>query len=135
MMAKISKTQLKSVVKECLLELLSEGLDHNVAQLNTRRKAKKKQKVEEQRLAEQRKRFEYTVDNTVTAVTDDPIMQSIFQDTARTTLQEQTSNEPRGHSQGSIPVNTAGSSAAAGIDLDGIFDSSDKNWEKLAFDE
>ena len=135
MMAKISKTQLKSVVKECLLELLSEGLDHNVTQTNAKRNAKKKQRIEEQRLAEQRKRFEYTVDNAVTSVTDDPVMQSIFQDTARTTLQEQTSNEPRGHSQVSLPANPVDSPAAAGIDLNSIFGNSDKNWEKLAFDE
>jgi hypothetical protein len=128
-MAKISKKQLKSVVKECLVELLSEGLDGNLASLNSKKQAAVQRKQEEQRLAEHRQRFEVNVDNAVSHVTDDPVMQSILQDTARTTLQEQRSNDTSPQS------NMPPGQVAAGIDLDTIFQEPKNNWSKLAFDE
>jgi hypothetical protein len=128
-MAKISKKQLKSVVKECLVELLSEGLESNLASLSSKKQAAVQRKQEEQRLAEHRQRFEVNVDNAVSHVTDDPVMQSILQDTARTTLQEQTSNDKSSRSSMSSAPGTAG------IDLDTIFQEPKNNWSKLAFDK
>ena len=134
-MAKINKSQFKAIVKECLVEILTEGLNENSAALNNRKHVEKKRRSEERRLVEHRKKFETTVDSTVAHVTDDPIMQSILQDTARTTLQEQIANESspsaRAHSMSTAP---AGNSAA-GIDLDNIFSDPGGNWSKLAFNE
>ena len=44
------------------------------------------------RMQRGRTEYEKSIENAVTSVTDDPIMSSIFSDTARTTLQEQCSN-------------------------------------------
>lgn len=125
-MSKVTKTMLKSIVKECLVEILSEGLSSSGKIITSDKKQKiiKKRNLEEQRLKAHRDKFEVSIDNTVSTMTEDPIMQEILQDTARTTLQEQLSNE----SKNSGP-------AGPGINLDSIFESPGKNWGKLAFDE
>ena len=130
-MAKITKKQLKAVVKECLVEILTEGLEGNISSLSEKRQVAQRQDAEEQRLAEHRKRFEHTVESAVTNVTDDPIMRGILQDTARTTLQEQISND----SPGSANAPQLSSGGAAGIDLGNIFGEPAQNWSKLAFKE
>ena len=130
-MAKVTKRQLKSIVKECLVEILAEGLGSNATQLKSKRTGVKRQEVEQRRLAEHRKKFETTVDTTVSNVTDDPIMQGILQDTARTTLQEQIANETAPGSAPPPGLDTG--TGSAGIDLDTIFSSPSKNWDKLAF--
>jgi len=134
-MAKISKSQLKAVVKECLVEILAEGLNENSIALNNKKQAKKRHRAEERRLVEHRKKFETTVDTTVAHVTDDPIMQSILQDTARTTLQEQIANEASPSAAGHSMAAPAVGGSAAGIDLDNIFSGTSDNWSKLAFTE
>ena len=130
-MAKITKKQLKAVVKECLVEILTEGLEDNISSLSEKRQRAQRQDAEEQRLVEHRKRFEHTVESAVTNVTDDPIMRGILQDTARTTLQEQISND----SPGSSNASQLSSGGAAGIDLGNIFGEPSQNWSKLAFKE
>ena len=130
-MAKITKKQLKAVVKECLVEILSEGLEGSVAGLSKKRQRAQHQDEEEQKLVEGRKRFEHTVESAVSNVTDDPIMRGILQDTARTTLQEQISNDSPG-SPGAAQLSAGG---AAGIDLGNIFGEPAQNWSKLAFKE
>ena len=42
-MAKVTKKQLKAVVKECLVEILSEGLDGNIAGLSEKRQRVQRQ--------------------------------------------------------------------------------------------
>lgn len=123
-MSKVTKTMLKSIVKECLVEILSEGLSSKSSTTDRKQKIVKKRKLEEQRLKAHRDKFEVSIDNAVSTITEDPVMQEILQDTARTTLQEQISNE----SQNSGP-------SGPGINLDSIFDGPNKNWGKLAFDE
>jgi len=130
-MAKITKKQLKAVVKECLVEILSEGLKGSVTGLSKKRQRTQRHDEEEQELVEGRKRFEHTVESAVSNVTDDPIMRGILQDTARTTLQEQISNDSPG-SPGSAHLSAGG---AAGIDLGNIFGEPAQNWSKLAFKE
>ena len=132
----MTKTQLKSIVKECLVELLAEGLNNTAAVATKRNRQNTGQKIrdEEQRLKEHRQKFEVRVEDTVSTITEDPIMQSILQDTARTTLQEQLSNElPTG--QGGMEASSLGAGPGPGINLDSIFEGSSKNWGKLAFDE
>lgn len=126
-MAKMTRTKLKGIVKECLMEILAEGLDSGSAKSKSVSRKKKQNTLEEKRLAEHRKKFEYRVDDTVSGLTDDPVMASIFKDTAATTLQEQY--DSRG---GSSPL--ADPAHGAGVSLDGLFGNATVNWEKLAFE-
>ena len=132
-MAKVTKSHLKSIVKECLLEILSEGLGASKS-TNTRSSAlRRKKEVEDKRLKEHRQKFEVRVDDAVSTITENPIMQSILQDTARTTLQEQIANETPTSSQPG--VSAPGGTSGPGINLDSIFDGPNENWGKLAFDD
>tara|TARA_B100000131_G_scaffold110724_2_gene107717 strand:- start:5592 stop:6020 length:429 start_codon:yes stop_codon:yes gene_type:complete len=135
-MAKITRATLKGIVKECLVELLAEGLDSSPERTQiseSKRKEKRKQALlkEEARLAANRKKLENRVTDTVATVTDDPIMQSILSHTATTTLQEQLNNEPASNA-GNMNFSDI-SSDAAGINLDSIFSSPQENWSALAF--
>ena len=139
-MAKITKTQLKGIVKECLVEILSEGLsvseDAPLVEAKRRKKSSMKLKAEEQRLKEHRRKLETRVADTVSVVTDDPIMQAILSDTAKTTLQEQTQNEPPSSRSGGNFQNYADlGSSSAGINLDSIFETPSKSWADIAFVE
>ncbi len=70
--------------------------------------------------------------NTIKSITDDPLMASIFADTAKTTLQEQTKAESsniglqRGH-------DLAAQIAAENDPMDLFDDHVSSNWENLAF--
>lgn len=143
-MAKISRALLKGIVKECLVEILSEGISADPASqsLVERKEHKSKKTVErrmrqeEARLSEHRKKFETRVEDTVSNVTDDPIMREILSDTAKTTLQEQISNESPGSShENNLQGLSNPGGAAAGINLDSIFGSPSQNWADIAFTE
>jgi hypothetical protein len=131
-MAKVTKSHLKSIVKECLLEILSEGIGSSKS-AGSKTTTLRRKRAEEKRLKEHREKFEVRIDDAVTNVTDDPVMQSILQDTARTTLQEQISNEGPGAAQPG--VSSPGAPTGPGINLDSIFDGPNESWGKLAFDD
>ena len=124
---KMTRTKLKSLVKECLMEILSEGIKSNETTLQEKRRRQDRQRQEEIRLSEHRKKFETRIEDTVSTLTDDNILQSILADTAKTTLQEQLSHDTR---PGGSSLSAGGSS---GIDLGSIFEESSTNWSKLAF--
>lgn len=135
-MAKLTKTALKSLVKECLVEILAEGIGSKAnLQENVKKSSRNieaKRRAEEKRLEAHRKKFEVKVDNTVNELTDDPIMQSIFAETAKTTLQEQIQHEGPGSST-SQPTPEMMTGNAEGVDLGGIFEGASSNWSELAF--
>ena len=126
-MAKMTRSKLKGIVKECLVEILAEGLSAEDKISANKRNTQKSRQIEEERLAEHRKKFEYKVEDTVASLTNDPVMASIFKDTATTTLQEQ--HESRGQPQALVNPNASG-----GVNLDGIFGNASENWSKLAFE-
>jgi hypothetical protein len=151
-MAKLSKSQLKEIVKECLVEILSEGLSgkgtsHLLEPMQesksrrTKRSAKKRMPTRASSPALEKvayaphheqvphDRFDSAVDETVGTLTSDPMMAAIFADTARTTLQEQTGHDG---SPGSV---SQVESFAPGQDVSevDIFADSSKNWAALAF--
>ena len=138
----MSKRQLKTIVKECLVEILSEGLasGDSVSSSSLRENSSKrerreeKMRQEEERLSQHRQKFEVSIDDAVMNVTSDPMMQSILADTAKTTLQEQNNHEgPRGSN--SAVVSGDSSPSSAGINLDNIFSGPKQNWSDLAFDD
>lgn len=132
-MAKVNRNQLKSIVKECLLELLSEGLasDHAPRQRKTRRRNPQSvAQVSQHPPANDR--FDDAVNESVKSLTNDPIMSEIFADTARTTLQEQLGAESAG------PMVTGGDSASlqmASAEPEDVFGDAASRWASLAFAE
>ena len=127
-MAKVSRTVLKSLVKECLVEILSEGLVSANQQVQESKKvsAKKRPVTRKKKVIK-----EEIIPETIKGMTDDPLMQSIFADTARTTLQEQTAAE---RNQTRIPADSY-SRMADENDPAELFGEAANNWAHLAFSE
>ena len=165
-MAKLSRQKLKNVVKECLVEILQEGLTTqsdvnpsiNLNESNSRQiskmhaQNKPTSKHHTQQATRNRSsaadnisygpknstqpagnpQFDQKVNNTISHLTDDPVMAAIFSDSARTTLQEQLQAENRS------PVITQGDKATramASSDPTELFAGASKNWADLAFSD
>lgn len=143
-MAKLTKTQLKGIVKECLVELLAEGLaeGRTSSMMSQMNESSRQRKPSQQRPVPQRppshpdlqdydknENFETKVNETVGQLTNDPIMSQIFADTARTTLQSQVGAD-RG--PGAVSMQE---SVAPGQDIQDleVFAEGAKNWAHLAF--
>ncbi len=130
-MAKLSRNQLKGIVKECLIELLAEGL---LSESSAPRKKKRQASPDLANIASSlpNESFDNNIASTVSELTSDPLMASIFNDTARTTLQEQIGAERAG------PMATGGDHAArtaASHDPDELFGEAADRWASLAFAE
>ena len=143
-MAKLSRGQLKSVVKECLLEILAEGLASDSADMNEsllesvrpRRKTKTRSRPEPvRRAAPDLVSFGNNVDGVVQQLTADPLMSSIFSDTAENTLQNQLQAESRvpSHFQQVAASGDPAAQAAADADPMEIFGEASANWAAIAF--
>ena len=126
-MSKVSRSVLKSLVKECLVEILSEGLvgANNQIQESKRVAAKKKPVAKKRKPAERK-----VIPETVRSITNDPLMQSIFADTARTTLQEQAEADRRNV----VPMDAQARMADAS-DPNEVFGEAAANWATLAFSD
>ena len=110
-MSKLTKNDLKGIVKECLLEILAEGLG---APAKAKKSLSPKQKLR-RALNEKKNRrlgsdtefneesenltanpgFDSKIMQTVKSATNDPILAEILADTAQTTLQEQLSADSK----------------------------------------
>ncbi len=151
-MSQITRGQLKSLVKECLVEILSEGLlrgsQDNVSESvksETRSQQPKSRiplRSESPALRSvsfgskapappQKKVTELAVKSHVGAITSDPVMSQILEDTATTTLQEQIYAE-RAPGRSS-PADVVSESSQAFHD--DFLTESAKNWSTLAFSE
>lgn len=128
---KMTRSKLKGIVKECLVEILSEGIDSSVdkKEINESRSRRKSEAIREEniRLEAHRKSLDEKIASTVSSLTSDSVMQDILADTARNTLQEQLNHE------GARPGQA--SSVGQGINLDGIFSGAADNWSQLAFSD
>ena len=128
---KMTRSKLKGIVKECLVEILSEGIGSAENHTSLREASENKQrqkrmslKKEEERLAKHRKSLDQKIENTVANLTTNSVMQDILADTARTTLQEQMKYDGRPGQ---------GPSDDPGISLNNIFSESSQVWSDLAF--
>ena len=171
-MAKLSRTALKGIVKECLVEILNEGMmagDHS-SQMNlteaksrsvnrdfssthngmTRSPSRSRQSTSPRRSAldsitygiDQNKsvneNFDNNVNSAVNVLTSDPTMQSIFQDTARTTLQNPTKStmsegSRASHEAAIMSQGDAAARKAAASDPMDLFSGASDKWTALAF--
>ena len=125
---KLTKNVLKTVVKECLIEILSEGFSLS----QTKSQSDINDTINEVKNNPRRKtadltKFEKNVKQTSQSLTSDPVLSSIFEDTAKTTLQEQL-NTPK-----SVLAGDRASYAAATNDPADLFGESADKWAALAF--
>ena len=129
-MAKVTRGDLKGIVKECLIEILAEGLlaDGASQMLETTTRPKKKRPSPKRRRRPQ-VQHDQLIQETVSGLTDDPLMTDIFSDTARGTLQDQMVAESRG----SIAGGDSASHQASMADPDDLFGEAAENWAALAF--
>ena len=127
-MTKVSRSVLKSLVKECLVEILAEGL------VSANNQIKESKKVAAKRVPARHKKPRVKKDvipETIMGMTDDPLMQSIFADTARTTLQEQTNAESNSRTVAPDAI----SQVVDQNDPADLFGDAADNWASLAFSE
>lgn len=130
----MKRSELKALIKECVVEVLHEGLGSDMTSTlresaAPRTSQKRRGKLPRKSTTRRKPQPVIEVD---TGISADPIMQSIFNDTAATTLQEQVASDRRGPS----PV-VEGSDRAAQFmaehDPDEVFEGA-SNWAALAFD-
>ena len=162
-MNKLTKKVIKSVVKECLVEILAEGMYANKSTTNKKRKQNLKENI--YRSKQITSQGEYTqisnsnqgrnnrrpsyLDNISygnsskqnqtkkiqnTNITANPVLNEMLADTASTTLQEQLKAESTRAT--SAPIATAGDKAAKIVDShtpEEIFGETSSKWATLAF--
>ena len=132
-MAKVSRNQLKGIVKECLMEILAEGLLHEESSpRNTQLRTKKPKRKIAENIEPKTDKFETAVNDTVASLTNDPIMSNIFRDTAMTTLQDQLGGET---SPQAVGGNNLMNEQAQGAELEDLFGEASDRWASLAFTE
>jgi len=143
-MAKVKRSVLKEIVKECLLEILFEGIDSEsgyeeeepIREARTQRRASRPSQTKDLAAAAQKvalsnnKQKPYNgnfVASAVKELTDDPMMASIFADTAQTTLKEQQDKRR-------VPADNAAAAIESVDDMSQIFEGAG-NWAAIAFGE
>ena len=141
-MAKVSRSMLKSIVKECLVELLAEGLSGgDTASLNESLSLDSKATFKQEMMPEESKslnkvvnpNFKQKTKQVISQATNDPIMASILEDTAQTTLQEQnTADRPNQFT--AKPTDTYSQIANESDPME-IFGGASNNWAALAFSD
>lgn len=135
---------LKSIVKECLVELLAEGLsagDTESLVESIEKRPRKSIPSESQsdvysNFNKQMKvnaSFEEKTKQVISNATSDPVMASLLEDTAKTTLQEQnTADRPNQFT--AKPTDTY-SQAVSESDPMEMFGGASNNWAALAFSD
>ena len=142
-MAKVSRSMLKSIVKECLVELLAEGLSGgDASSLNENLTANYSTNKKNNGLKQNKNiitdkvvnpNFEKKTKQIISQATNDPIMASILEDTASTTLQEQ--NGADRPNQFTAKPNDTYSQIASESDPMEMFGGASNNWASLAFSD
>jgi hypothetical protein len=141
-MAKLSRNQLKGLIKECLIEVLVEGLNPGSkseplleqARSSKKRASRSGSPQKSLRPALDSVKFNQSVTESVAAITSDPTLANILTDTARTTLQDQLGEEASHGRQVSINGDPAAKQAANSDPAD-MFGEAANNWAALAFNE
>ena len=129
---KISRDELKSLIKECIVEIFSEtaNLQENKKQ---QRSIRGQSVLKPSRIVEQRKQNNSFSHAVKSVAGGDPLMESILSDTAKTTLPTMLANgdtlDPMSNSQMLKPELKEHFSG----DPTELFRESAMNWEKLAF--
>ncbi len=151
---KLSRDDLKSIVKECLVEILSEGLVGSKQQIAESRQVQDRQPLRNQQVtqnpraaiadkinflpkAQTQQRPPPRVDKkAISAATADPLLQEMLADTAArgTPIVEETRRGP----SHDVMIATQGDAAAKAMlrsDPEDVFGESASKWATLAFSE
>jgi|ETNvirnome_2_130_1030620.scaffolds.fasta_scaffold00296_7 hypothetical protein len=146
-MAKFSRRDLKDVVKECLVEILQEGLSGDRQTSMMAESISSRETMSQDPLPRKRSldniswnkkpkknpNFEKNIDNITNQMTSDPILASVLADTAMTTLQEQASADSgMRHSPSAARGDSADLMMSRSDPID-IFGESAGKWAELAF--
>ena len=149
-MARLDKNELKLIIKECLIEILAEGLAPGGAGTQTKKKRmneafsrKSKQnrelkKIRRQshldniRVGDRRESASALQKESMKKITSDPLMQDILSDTASTTLRAQGSASSKIPQQPSV-ASDAAAQIVSENDPTELFAESAQNWATLAF--
>ena len=134
-MSKLTKNDLKGIVKECLIEILAEGLissDKKLSESTVTKKQRFSSKINKEKTTDSLFKMERPKKNIKTNLTDDPILNEILADTAMSTLQEQLSAESRKGNMSAAQGDQAAKIVAAN-NPEAIFGDSAAKWSKLAF--
>lgn len=143
-MAKVKRSVLKQLIKECLVEILVEGISADSNNANALIEAvsprsssteRKKYDDEVERINNRRKKLDSVKatalnEQIINHVTDDPTMAEIFRDTAQTTLAEQGLSN-NAHDTRRVAADKA-SQAVANSNPEDLFEGAG-NWATLAF--
>ena len=142
-MAKVSRSMLKSIVKECLVEILAEGINGgDVEELNESFSITKPQKTFKETMKQTQKpqkqkvvneKFEQSAQKIISQATTDPVMAELLADTAKTTLQEQ--NGADRPNQFTAKPTDSYSRIANESDPMELFGGASSNWASLAFSD
>ena len=142
-MAKVSKSLLKEIVKECLVEILAEGLTggdtlaltESVQKVKPVRIASSKDRIMKNILPPKKKvvneDFEKNMKSVISNTTKDPVMAELLADTAQTTLQEQNTADS-GNRFAARPKDKV-SQLVSESDPTELFGGAASNWAQLAF--
>ena len=140
-MAKVSRSMLKCIVKECLVELLAEGLSGgDTRELNEsisnnavsfKNSVKRTQKPAAKKVVNEI--FEENTRKVISNTTSDPVMASLLEDTAKTTLQEQNSADSS--NRFAAKATDSYSRAVDSSDPVELFGEASNNWAALAFSD
>jgi len=145
-MAKLTRNHLKELVKECLFEILLDASDggeqlqesrsSRLTERSKRSSSSPKKKKKASNLHPSLNNLNYSKPTSApqidtSALTSDPIMAAIFEDTAATTLKEQAAAE-RGRP---IAGGDAATLMASNNDPTELFSGASQNWAALAFSD
>ena len=144
-MAKVSKSLLKEIVKECLVEILAEGITggdthslvESVQKVKSTKRVSSKDRIMKNILPPKQKvvneNFEKNMKSVISNTTKDPVMAELLADTAQTTLQEQNSADS-GSRFAARPTDSV-SQVVAESDPTELFGGAANNWAQLAFSD
>jgi hypothetical protein len=147
-MAKVSRDMLKVLVKECLFEILLESTGESTQSLvesrtKPKRRAvasKKKQSTRRPALdsisfgSKPKQNIQPPPPVDVSSITSDPVMASIFQDTAATTLRDQAAAE-RGKHGALLGDGVSLDNASSDGSPSALLGEASQNWAYLAFND
>lgn len=160
-MSKLTKTDLKGIVKECLIEILAEGLVGGRRPPANKKKTLKESIMKSKTLiagtssqtkgvqrknsrptyldnikfgdSNKQQQFQEKVNNTVSALTSDPILNEMLADTAATTLQEQIAAESKKGYVSPSSGDAAAKAASMSDPTDMFGNEASSKWAALAF--
>ncbi len=138
----MTKTELKSIIKECLLEILTDGLGAGLNEVKQKKNQSQKL-MEEKEHARRTQLRKKEIADSVSLATNDPVLREVFAHTANVTMREQmdADRQPQNYSMQSQVSShyddddsTHQTTSGGGIDISSIFGGAvSKKWENNAF--